>query len=136
MNGGWGTPTARTIEWYDPKITATAASHMSGLEFLRAIADGKLPPAPIASLLGFRVAEVEHGRVVFEVTPDESVYNPIGVVHGGLVCTLADTVAACAVHSSSRDGGWRSPALRSSTAAGSLSRRRRAAASSCPSSSR
>lgn len=47
MNGDWGTPTARTIEWYDPKITATAASHMSGLEFLRAIADGKLPPAPI-----------------------------------------------------------------------------------------
>jgi uncharacterized protein (TIGR00369 family) len=95
----WGAAQAKTIEWYDPKITAAAASRLSGLEFLRAIADGKLPPAPIASLLGFRLAEVEHGRVVFEVAPDDSVYNPIGVVHGGLVCTLADTVAACAVHS-------------------------------------
>jgi uncharacterized protein (TIGR00369 family) len=38
------------------------------------------------------------GRVVFECEPDESAYNPIGVVHGGLVCTLADTVAGCAVH--------------------------------------
>jgi uncharacterized protein (TIGR00369 family) len=31
--------------------------------------------------------------------PDESAYNPIGVVHGGLVCTLLDSVTACAVHS-------------------------------------
>jgi uncharacterized protein (TIGR00369 family) len=71
---------------------------MSGLEFLRAIRDGELPPPPITSLLGLRAVEVEPGCVVFEVTPDESVYNPIGTVHGGLVCTLADTVAACAVH--------------------------------------
>jgi uncharacterized protein (TIGR00369 family) len=45
-----------------------------------------------------RMCEVDVGRVVFECQPDESAYNPIGVVHGGLVCTLADTVAACAVH--------------------------------------
>ena len=95
----WGTPAARTVQWYDPAITAAAAPGMSGLEFLRAIRDGKLPPPPIASLLGFRPVEVEPGYVVFEVTPDESVYNPIGTVHGGLVCTLADTVEACAVHS-------------------------------------
>ena len=95
----WGTPMSKTVEWYDPMITAEAASRMSGLEFLRAIADGELPPAPIASLLGFRPSKVEVGYVVFEGTPDESVYNPIGTVHGGFVCTLADTVAACAVHS-------------------------------------
>jgi uncharacterized protein (TIGR00369 family) len=95
----WGAPSSKVIEWYDPMITAAAVAGMSGLEFLRAIRDGKLPPAPIAALMGFRPAEVEEGYVVFEGTPDESVYNPIGTVHGGLVCTLADTVAACAVHS-------------------------------------
>ena len=97
---GWGAPRAKTVQWYDPTITAAAAagSGLSGLEFLRAIRDGKLPPAPIAALMGFRPVEVEPGRVVFEGTPDESVYNPIGMVHGGYVCTLADTVAACAVH--------------------------------------
>jgi uncharacterized protein (TIGR00369 family) len=95
----WGTPMSKTVEWYDPMITAAAVSRMSGLEFLRAIKDGELPPPPIASLLGFRPSKIEVGHVVFEGTPDESVYNPIGTVHGGLVCTLADTVAACAVHS-------------------------------------
>jgi uncharacterized protein (TIGR00369 family) len=73
---------------------------MSGYEFLCAIRDGEIPPPPIGTLLGFGIAEISKGRVVFECTPDESVYNPIGVVHGGLVCTLADTVAGCAVHSS------------------------------------
>jgi uncharacterized protein (TIGR00369 family) len=97
---GWGAPASKIVEWYDPMITAAAAPGMSGLEFLRAIGDGTLPPPPIAALFGFRPTEVEFGRVVFEVTPDDSAYNPIGMVHGGLVCTLADTVAACAVHSS------------------------------------
>jgi uncharacterized protein (TIGR00369 family) len=95
----WGTPRSKTVEWYDSTITAAVVSSMSGLEFLRAIMEGELPPPPIASLLGFRPSKVELGHVVFEGTPDESVYNPIGTVHGGLVCTLADTVAACAVHS-------------------------------------
>ena len=102
----WGTPRAKTVQWYDPAITAAAAGvpGLSGLEFLRAIRDGKLPPPPIATLMGFRPVEVEPGRVVFEGTPDESVYNPIGTVHGGYVCTLADTVAACAVHTTLEPG--------------------------------
>jgi uncharacterized protein (TIGR00369 family) len=42
---------------------------------------------------------VGEGTVEFRCQPDESAYNPIGVVHGGLVCTLLDSVAGCAVHS-------------------------------------
>ena len=78
----WGASRGKTVQWYDPAITAAAAagSGLSGLEFLRAIRDGKLPPAPIAALMGFRPVEVEPGRVVFEGTPDESVYNPIGIL--------------------------------------------------------
>ena len=71
---------------------------MSGLDFLRSLMNGELPPPPIAALLGFRPVEIDVGRVVFEGAADDSAYNPIGIVHGGLVCTLADTVAACAVH--------------------------------------
>ena len=97
--GAWGAPRTRTITWYDPMPTAAAATAMRGIDLLRAIGDGTLPPAPIASVFGLRGVEVGDGRVVFECEPDQSAYNPIGVVHGGLVCTLADTVAGCAVHS-------------------------------------
>jgi uncharacterized protein (TIGR00369 family) len=98
LDSAWGRARSKTVTWHDPRITAEARSELSGLEFLRAIRDGKLPPPPIAELFGMQMREIELGRVVFECEPDESAYNPIGVVHGGLVCTLADTVAACAVH--------------------------------------
>jgi uncharacterized protein (TIGR00369 family) len=77
---------------------------MSGLAFIRAIRDARVAPPPIASVFDFAITDVEVGRVVFECTPDESVYNPIGVVHGGLVCTLADSVVGCAVHTTLEAG--------------------------------
>jgi len=93
----WATPRTKTVTWYDPELTAAAGSGLSGLEFLQALVDGRLPPAPLVLLLGFRAVEAAVGRVVFEGTPDESVCNVLGAVHGGLVCALCDTVAALAV---------------------------------------
>ena len=86
-----------TVEWQDPEPLADAARSMSGIDFLRAICDGRLAQPPICYLLGYRLAEVEPGRVVFEGTPGEQHYNPIGVVHGGLAMTLLDSCMACAV---------------------------------------
>jgi uncharacterized protein (TIGR00369 family) len=94
----WGEPRSRTVTWHDPRVTAAGALERSGLETLLAIRDGILPPAPIGMLMQFDIRSLEEGRVEFGCTLDESVYNPIGVVHGGLVCTLLDTVAGCAVH--------------------------------------
>jgi uncharacterized protein (TIGR00369 family) len=95
----WGQPRSRTVTWYDPMIAATAGLERSGLETLQALRDGVLPPPPIVLLLQMDLVAVEEGRVEFSCVLDESVYNPIGVVHGGVVCTLLDTVAGCAVHS-------------------------------------
>jgi uncharacterized protein (TIGR00369 family) len=72
---------------------------VTGLEFLRAIAAGEIPGAPIAELLGFAPVEAEEGRVVFAAVPDQRHYNPIGTVHGGLAATLLDSAMGCAVHS-------------------------------------
>ena len=71
----------------------------SGLAAMEAIRDGLLPPPPIALLMRMGIKGAEEGRVEFTCDLDESAYNPIGVVHGGLVCTLLDTVTGCAVHS-------------------------------------
>ncbi len=88
-----------TVTWDDPASGAEAAREMSGLEYLRAMARAELPGVPMASLMGFGVAEIEEGRVIFECVPGEQHYNPIGSVHGGLACTLFDSAMGCAVHS-------------------------------------
>lgn len=72
---------------------------MSGLEIFRAIIDGRLPPAPIARVLGFAMIEADVGRVVFQGRPTADYYNPLGAVHGGWGATLLDSCMACAVHS-------------------------------------
>lgn len=98
-DASWGESRSKTIEWFDPLASAAAGRQLSGIEHLRAIRDGRLPGAPIAAHFGSRLMSVDEGDVVFTCTPDESVYNPIGVVHGGLVCTLLDSVCGCAVQS-------------------------------------
>lgn len=88
----------RTVRWEDPRPGAEAARTMSGIEYLRTMARGELPAAPLADLVGFEVSEIQEGRVVFERVPAEYHYNPIGAVHGGLACTLFDSAMGCAVH--------------------------------------
>lgn len=88
---------SRTITWEDPVAAAARAGGMSGLDYLEAMRDGELPPPPIAVLLDMRPVELEEGRAVFAVTPQEFHYNPIGVVHGGLAATLIDSATGCAV---------------------------------------
>ena len=87
-----------TVEWSDPAALAAAGRSMAGIDFLRAIRDGRLPPPPIAQLMGFRLAEVEPGHAVFEITPGEQHYNPIGVVHGGVAMTLLDSAMGVCIH--------------------------------------
>jgi uncharacterized protein (TIGR00369 family) len=94
-----------TVAWSDPAALAAAGAAMSGLEFLRAIRDGRLSAPPFAMLLGFRLVEVDTGHAVFEVLPGEQHYNPIGVVHGGLAMTLLDSAMGCAVHTHMPAGG-------------------------------
>jgi uncharacterized protein (TIGR00369 family) len=95
----WGEPRRKTVTWFDPLDAARQGAAMSGIEHLNAIRAGALPPPPIAAHFDFRIVSVEPGEVGFICTPDESAYNPIGLVHGGLVCTLLDSVTGCAVQS-------------------------------------
>ncbi len=84
----------------------TDPSQMTGLEQLRAAFEaGRNQDAKgIGRTLNFSVLELEEGRVVFGGHPDESVYNPIGTVHGGYAATLLDSAVGCAVHSRLKAG--------------------------------
>lgn len=89
----------KTISWVDPRPQAAKALTMSGLDYLQAMIDGSIPAPPIASHINLEIAEARTGEVVMRATPDDSLYNPIGSVHGGFFATLLDSVCGCAVQS-------------------------------------
>ena len=89
---------SREYSWSDPMALAEFGKTMSGLEFMRSVVDGQRPGPPIAATLGFELVEVGEGRAVFAIVPAEFHYNPIGMVHGGVMATLLDSAAGCAVH--------------------------------------
>jgi uncharacterized protein (TIGR00369 family) len=51
---------------------------------------GEEPPPPIGRLLGFVLKSIEPGHAVFEMEVDERHHNPMGTLHGGVYCDLAD----------------------------------------------
>ena len=89
----------REVSWEDPMVGAALAAGLSGLDYLRAIADGRIPPPPIAVLLGMGITDIQAGRATFSLEVGEHLYNPIGSVHGGVFCTVLDSAMGCAVHS-------------------------------------
>ncbi len=90
---------SRTFSWATPgQVDLADLADLDGLGQLRAMADGRLPPPPIMATLGFTDLRPEPGRVVVEMPAAEFHYNPLGGVHGGVIATLLDTAAACAVH--------------------------------------
>src|SRR5215217_8818789 len=71
---------------------------LSGLEYMRRLMAGELPPSGMGRLMNFRLVEVSEGRAVFAVRPDERHYNGIGIAHGGLAATLLDSALGCAIN--------------------------------------
>jgi uncharacterized protein (TIGR00369 family) len=88
----------RTFTWEDPYEVMRNAPGKTGLELLREIADGRLPPPPISATMNFTGAEFDEGRAVFVGEPAEFLYNPIGSVHGGWAMTLLDSAMSVAIH--------------------------------------
>ncbi len=81
-----------------PEATAAPPPQNDGLAQLLAMKEAGLK-APITEKMGFELVAIERGLAVFEGTPDGSVYNPLGTVHGGYAATMLDTACGIAVHS-------------------------------------
>ena len=57
---------------------------------------GELPPPPVGRLLRFVLKEVEPSRAVFEMEADQRHHNPLGTLHGGINCDVADAAMGLA----------------------------------------
>lgn len=70
---------------------------------LQRMVSGELPPPPIAKLIGFRIVQIELGLSVFEMDAGRQHANPMGTLHGGVVCDLADAAMGTALATSLED---------------------------------
>jgi uncharacterized protein (TIGR00369 family) len=85
-------------------VARETAATLSGVQFLQGLADGTLPAPPFAEVADVWPVEVAVGRVVFAARPSARFSNPMGMVHGGWIALLLDTVMGCAVHSALAPG--------------------------------
>ena len=74
------------------------------LERVQAMIRGEEPGPPVARLLGFRIVEVAPGRAVFEMEAGPQHANPMGTLHGGILCDIADAAMGIAYASSLEEG--------------------------------
>jgi uncharacterized protein (TIGR00369 family) len=90
-------PRNRTVSWYDPLAALELGRLLNGLQFIEAIIRGDIPVPPSSALLGMRPQVAEPGRVVMVLEPGEHLYNPVGMVQGGLITAFLDAAMGCAV---------------------------------------
>lgn len=90
-------PTPRKVEYGVTPTEVMAA--MKGIDFLRAMFEGRLPAPPIMENIEPFDYSAEPGVVSFCSIPGFRHYNPIGSVHGGYAATLLDSAMGLAVHS-------------------------------------
>ena len=63
----------------------------------------RLPP-PVAELIGVEVERVENGESVASMIAEERHSNPMGTIHGGILCDLADAAMGTAYFSTLEEG--------------------------------
>ena len=66
------------------------------IDQIRKAVRGEAPSAPVAQLIGFRVTEVDSGRAVVHLEATARHSNPMGTLHGGILCDIADAAMGIA----------------------------------------
>ena len=66
------------------------------LDHIERVLQGDAPPPPIARLIGFNLTSVKPGEAVIEFQSTEAHANPMGTLHGGVLCDIADAAMGLA----------------------------------------
>ena len=74
------------------------------LDNARKMITGELPPSPMAELIGLRLVAIEPGCARFELDADHRHHNPMGTLHGGILCDIADSAMGMAYASTLGEG--------------------------------
>lgn len=74
------------------------------LDLARQMISGEVPPPPVARLVGFRLESIEPGIAVVSLEADERRHaNPMGTLHGGILCDITDAAMGLAFASTLQD---------------------------------
>src|ERR1700675_3372482 len=73
------------------------------LERLDKVIRGELPAPPIARLIGFQLVSARHGEAVISFEANQKHANPMGTLHGGVLCDVADAAMGIAFASTLAD---------------------------------
>jgi uncharacterized protein (TIGR00369 family) len=65
---------------------------------------GELSPPPVARLIGFTLVAVQPGQAVIELEATARHANPMGTLHGGILCDIADAAMGMAYASTLAEG--------------------------------
>lgn len=74
------------------------------MDLAKAMISGDVPQPPVGRLIGFELVSVEPGQAVIEFQATESHRNPMGTLHGGVLCDIADAAMGMAYASNLNDG--------------------------------
>lgn len=66
------------------------------LDVIRQYVSGEIPPPPVAKLLGFSLISADAGTATVEFEATDRHANPMGTLHGGLLCDIADAAMGIA----------------------------------------
>lgn len=64
------------------------------LDMIRKMREGTAEMPPVARLVGFTIDSLERDRVVMRFVAEERHSNPMGTLHGGILCDVADAAMA------------------------------------------
>jgi uncharacterized protein (TIGR00369 family) len=66
--------------------------------------NGSIPPPPITKLIGFKLVSISSGKAAIEFEADEKHTNPMGTLHGGVLCDISDAAMGMAYASRLKEG--------------------------------